>query len=439
MPGFWRLRNGLRRLRTGLRRLRNGLRRRLKRLRRAGREATAAKVQLAATWLSERSRHRLAVALLDLAEHRIGSHGDITLLRRTIPGYVGRVARRHLRVAARQASGTEVASFQVSGEPLTAGISPATVAVVRHTVQPHGHTFIRKSVHANQMREVRLYRSGLVSEPGRSIRAPTVLAVERQGNCWHLFLEDLQGGTRPRSAADFVTCARGLAELGARFDVDSAAELDWLAMGPVFTLRPYEGGIRACSRFLGPGAGERLRDLFERLCAEEADLVAYLRSLPRTLCHGDAHAGNMIMDPTQPGRTVLIDWHLAHVGPVGHDLGKLIAVPSNFARGAQLNPDACRQAYLDRLGAPASEHDAINFACDFTLVWHSLRWYATRDQPDPGWLRPADVDRVCRAAEALLSTDRVRHRSGSHASPTSELSAWVVAMAAEPDSPRPIR
>src|SRR3712207_7168353 len=50
--------------------------------------------------------------------------------------------------------------------------------------------------------------------------------------------------------------------------------------------------------------------------------------------------------------------------------------------------EACRQAYLDQLGAPASDRDAITFACDFALVWHSLRWWATRDQPDRGWLRP---------------------------------------------------
>jgi len=376
-------------------------------VRRANREVTVAEVRFAACWLSERGRHRLAVALLDLAEHRLGPHGGITLLRRTIPGYVGRVSRRRLHVVARQAVGSELASGRVSGEPLTGGISHATVAVVRHTVGPHGHTFIRKSIHATHLREVQLYRSGLVFEPGRWVRAPAVLAIERQGNCWHLFLEDVRGGTRLRSATDFVNCARGLAELGARFDADAARELNWLAMGPTFQLRPYEAGIRTCSQFLGPADGGRLLGLFERLCAKEADLVEHLRSLPRTLCHGDAHAGNMIMDPTRPERTVLIDWQMVHVGPVGQDLGKLMAVPSNFARGAQLHPDACLQAYLDQLGAPASDRDAISFACDFALVWHSLRWWATRDQPSRGWLRPADVDRICRAAEALLTADRV--------------------------------
>lgn len=343
------------------------------------------------------------MALLDLAEGRLGPQAEITLLRRTIPGYVGRVSRRHVQGAARQVVGTGVTSVQVSDEPLTGGISPFTVAVVRHTARPHGHTFIRKSIHGLHPHEIRLYRSGLASEPGRWFRVPAVLGVERQGKCWHLFLEDLLGGARPRSAADFVTCARGLAELGARYYGGAAPELSWLSWEPTFALRPYEPGIRACSQLLQPADGRRLLGLFERLCAEEADLVAHLSSLPRTLCHGDAHAGNMIMDPTQVGRTVIMDWQLVNTGPVGMDLGRLMSVPSNFVRGGQLDPDACRQAYLDRLGVPASAYKGVEFACDFVVVWRSMRWWATRNQPNGGWLRPVDVHRVCRSAEALLS------------------------------------
>ena len=370
------------------------------------RERTATQAQLAAARLTERRHHRLAVALLDLAEVRLGPHGDITRLRRTIPGYVGRVSRRHIHGAARQAVGTEWKSVQVSDEPLTGGISPATVAVVRHTAGPHGQTFIRKSIHVSYAHEVELYRSGLVSEPGSWFRAPAVLGVQRQGKCWHLFLEDLRGGARPRSAADFVTCARGLAELGARFSGDAAPELAWTTKYCTFALRPHELGIRACSRLLAPAEGRRLLRVFEGLCAEETNLIAHLRSLPRTLCHGDAHAGNMIMDPTRVGRAVLLDWQRVHVGPVGVDLGKLMSVPSSFVRGAQLDPDACRQAYLDRLGVTALDDEAVAFAADFVIVWHSLRWWATRNQPNGGWLRPADVNRICEAAEGLLAGER---------------------------------
>lgn len=371
------------------------------------REGTAAQVQVAAIRLTEWRHHRLAIALLDLAELRLGPHGDITRLRRTIPGYVGRVSRRHIQVAAGQAVGTESMSVQVSDEPLTGGISPATVAVVRHTARPAGQTFIRKSIHASYAQEVQLYRSGLVSEPGRWFRAPVVFGVERQGKCWHLFLEDLRGGTRPRSAEDFVNCGRGLAELGARFYGDAAPALDWETAGCTFGLRQYELGIRACSQFLAPNDGRRLLNVFERLCAEEANLVAHLRSLPRTLCHGDAHAGNMIMDPTRLGRAVLLDWQRVQIGPLGLDLGKLMSVPSSFVRGAQLDPDACRQAYLDRLDVPARHCEGVLFASDYVVVWHSLRWWATRIRQNTAWLRPVDIDRVCRAAEALLTGDRV--------------------------------
>ena len=344
------------------------------------------------------------MALLNLAERRIGPQGEITRFRRTIPGYVARVSRRHLHAAAQQAVGTEMKLMEVKTEPLNDGSSWATMAVVRHTVRPSGHTFIRKSIHATLAEEVRLYRSGLVADPGRWFRAPTVLAVRRQGKCWHLFLEDLPVDNRPRSAADFVNCARGLAELGARFYGDAAPELDWLTVDHTFELHPYERGVRACAELLDPAERRRLLRLFDRLCAKEADLTALLQTLPQTLCHGDAHAGNMMMDPSRSGRITIIDWQLVHLGPAGRDLGRLMSIPSNFARKAQLDPDACRQAYLERLGAPRSDHDAIDLASNATVVWQSLRWWANQIQPNLKWMRPTDVNRVCQAAESLLAS-----------------------------------
>lgn len=364
-------------------------------------QSAAAEVQKTASWLSGKGYHELAVAVLDVAERRLGPHGDVTRLRRTIPGFLGRASRRHVHAAARRMVGTGP-SVQVSAEPLSGGTSPATVAVVRHTAQPRGHTFIRKSVHAAYAREAQLYRSELVSTPGRWFRIPTPLAVERQGRYWHLFLEDLQGGTRPKSSADFVNAARGLGELGARFYGDAAPQVDWLSTGATFRLRPYERGVDTLFRYLPPAEGHRLLGVYGRLCEQEPGLVTHLRSLPRTLCHGDAHANNMVVDPTQPERVVIFDWLMVQIGPVGSDLGRLMSVPSNFLHGAQLDPDACVNGYLDTLQAPAGDRDGIVFACNYVLVWHSLRWWATRTTLTRRLVRPADVDWICDAADALL-------------------------------------
>jgi hypothetical protein len=76
-----------------------------------------------------------------------------------------------------------------------------------------------------------------------------------------------------------------------------------------------------------------------------------LAALPRTLCHGDAHRGNVLLAPDGP---VLIDWGNARVAPGGLDTTVLAAPdPSGPADAA---PDPVPPAYTEtlaeRLGAP---------------------------------------------------------------------------------------
>ena len=86
-----------------------------------------------------------------------------------------------------------------------------------------------------------------------------------------------------------------------------------------------------CDRTLIPlrGALERTG---EQAYAAGADLVdgwgseprigAALAALPKTLCHGDAHRGNVLVDD---GTARLIDWGNARVAPAGLDVATLAA------------------------------------------------------------------------------------------------------------------
>ena len=262
---------------------------------------------------SELGQYRLAVAVLDRAENRLGVNGEITRSRRLVPGYVGRVTRRHVLDVASAKAGRRVTQREVTDEPVDGGLSAGTVAVVRHTVRGQQTSFIRKSLHRSQDREPLLYGSGLVDTPGRWWRAPDVFRVTNDPAHWHLFLEDLQPASRPRTGEDFAIAARGLGELNARGSAPDLAELDWLREQPTFGLGELTAGISACGRFLRRALGQRLVEIHRCLVRQEKAVSVRFATLPRTFCHGDAHAGNVILDPTRAGRVVLIDWSMAHL------------------------------------------------------------------------------------------------------------------------------
>lgn len=365
------------------------------------REMSAPDYLAVAAAASELGQYRLAVAVLDRAENRLGVTGEITRTRRLVPGYVGRVTRRQVLDVASAQTGRPVTEREVTDEPVEGGLSAGTVAVVRHVVRGQGTSFIRKSLHRSEDREALLYGSGLVDTPGRWWRAPTVFRVAGDAAHWHLFLEDLQPASRPRTSDDFATAARGLGELNARGSVPELVALDWLRPPPTVDLDTHTAGISACGQFLRRALGRRLIATHRCLLRHEKALTERFVALPGTFCHGDAHAGNVILDPTRSGRVVLIDWSMAHLGPAGRDLGRLLSVPyMSSHRG--MNPDRCRDEYLETLALPTARTDDVLFAYRYEMVWRSLKWWATRPVLTKRRLRSADVTRICDAAENLL-------------------------------------
>ena len=375
------------------------------------REVSAPEYLAVAAAASELGQYRLAVAVLDRAENRLGVTGEITRSRRLVPGYVGRVTRRHVLDVASAEVGRPVTEREVTDEPVDGGLSAGTVAVVRHAVRGQGTTFIRKSLHRSQDREALLYGSGLVDIPGRWWRAPTVFRVTDDPGHWHLFLEDLQPASRPRTGDDFATAARGLGELNARGSAPELSTQNWLRLHPTFGLGAHTAGIGACGHFLRRALGQRLVEIHRCLVLAEKALTSRFHALPRTFCHGDAHAGNVILDPTRAGRVVLIDWSMAHLGPAGRDLGRLLSVPyMSSHRG--MDPDRCRDDYLESLSPTIARTDDVLFAYRYEMVWQSMKWWGTRPVLTKRRLRTADVNRICDAAENLLAQVPAPTRDG---------------------------
>ncbi len=108
----------------------------------------------------------------------------------------------------------------------------------------------------------------------------------------------------------------------------------------------------------------RLTEVAELLQAWSTDhrLLAALALLPRTLTHGDAHRGNVLLDPAG---AVLIDWGNARVAPAGLDVATLAAQgaapPAEY--GAPAVPPAL--AEVERLWAQVQVHvQYLAFAAD---------------------------------------------------------------------------
>jgi hypothetical protein len=137
---------------------------------------------------------------------------------------------------------------------------------------------------------------------------------------------------------------------------------------PVVDARWWQGMVTGHTLPAVRGARDRtgdarlaeIVDLLEAW-ATDARLRAALAVLPRTLTHGDAHRGNVLLDPDG---AVLIDWGNARVAPAGLDVATLAAqdapVPATYVDPV---PEPLRE--VERLWARVQVHvQYLGFAAD---------------------------------------------------------------------------
>ena len=126
-----------------------------------------------------------------------------------------------------------------------------------------------------------------------------------------------------------------------------------------------------------------------RLWEDREHLLAALDRLPRTLCHGDFWPPNLFPRRGPDGRpeTAAMDWELAHLGPVGSDLGQYLVASLYEMRTDALERDAYL-AFADaalaqyihglreaaRPGAPADERRLARQARFGSAAHAALRW-----------------------------------------------------------------
>ncbi|QYN34552.1 aminoglycoside phosphotransferase family protein [Pseudonocardia sp. DSM 110487] len=130
----------------------------------------------------------------------------------------------------------------------------------------------------------------------------------------------------------------------------------WWGMVTVHTLP----AVRGARDRTGDARLAEIVDLLEAW-STDAHLRAALALLPRTLTHGDAHRGNVLLTP-EGG--VLIDWGNARVAPAGLDVATLAAqgapAPATYVDPV---PDELRE--VERLWAQVQVHvQYLGFAAD---------------------------------------------------------------------------
>jgi hypothetical protein len=275
------------------------------------------------------------------------------------------------------------------------GERPWSVVLKIATCPPEGSSGAHEGDWRYWRREERLLRSGLLDGLPAGFAVPRAYRIDERpdGSVW-LWTEDLgdaPGGPWPPER--LLTTARHLGRFnGLPLEGSGPRRLPaapWLGRD---WLRQWLARVGRFERGAGPlladGAAwaqplvrrvfpAPVRERVARLWEGREALLAALDRLPRTLCHGDFWPPNLFARTGPDGRpeTAVIDWELAHVGPVGGDLGQFL-VASIYDRRTD-----------------ALERDAYLALVDAALAQYVL---GLRDAARPG--APADVGRLARLA-----------------------------------------
>jgi hypothetical protein len=317
---------------------------------------------------------------------------------RGIPGSLGapeaqltQVARATLRDVVRRLLGDETArvgSWRAEElpvmwpSPLRAGLyrlrGTATVAAAPGAARPwsvvlkvatcplEGTSGAQEGDWRYWRREERLVRSGLLDGLPPGFAVPRAYRIEERpdGRVW-LWTEDLGEAPRGRwPPARLALTARHLGRFnGLSLEGSGPRPLPdapWLGRD---WLRQWLARVGRFERGAGPLFADAaawahplvrrvfptpVRERVTRLWEEREALLAGLDRLPRTLCHGDFWPPNLFPRAGPDGRpeTAAIDWELAHVGPVGTDLGQYLVASLYDLRTDCLEREAY-QAYAD--------------------------------------------------------------------------------------------
>ncbi len=236
-----------------------------------------------------------------------------------------------------------VGLYRVAGEGRTGGEAEPWSAILKVIQSPAnvGQTNMGEKddpTHWNYWkRELHVYRSGFLDMLPDGLVAPRCYATqELPGEVACLWLEEIGGINADAWPPErYTSAARRLGHLNGLYaGARPLPEYPWLGRR---RLRQWNDlftewrTIQWTHPLIQAHYPEAEIGNLRRVLLESDDFLAQLDRLPRTVCHGDTYPTNFKSRERSGGEeTVVLDWALAHTGPIGFDLGA-------FVFGAYLN------------------------------------------------------------------------------------------------------
>ncbi len=249
-------------------------------------------------------------------------------------------------------------------------LQPATASPLMAYIPEDHHASVSQNL--NWMDEPTVYRSSLREDLPDGLRMPRLLVLEEGSDRIVLWLEQVHAD-RDWSPDDYRRAARTLGAMSGRWPEGRVEgqlgigrrDLAYLFFGK---LANVDLPILATDTHWADPAVERIagpafRAQLDALIARAPMRIAAAEALPHAMSHGDATPDNLL---STREAVVAIDWSYGSSGPLGADLGQLLA--GRFDTG-QADPDEAPaiaavllDAYMEGLadeGVHPDPHDVV--------------------------------------------------------------------------------
>jgi hypothetical protein len=247
-------------------------------------------------------------------------------------------------------------------------LHPASASPLMAFIPPDHHESVMRNL--NWLDEPAVYRSALSTDLPDGLRMPRLFAVEEQDDRIVLWLEQVDAQSS-WSVDDYRLAARSLGALAGRWPegrVDDELgigrrDLAYLFFGklanvdlPILATEEHWSDPQ-----IGRIAGAQFRTDLDGLIERAPMRIAAAEELPHAISHGDATPDNLLR--TADG-IVAIDWSYGSSGPLGADLGQLLA--GRFDTGQADPGDAPKiaavllDAYLEGLAEEGAHPEPVD-------------------------------------------------------------------------------